>query len=242
MQQEIADFYTFHYAPGLDRILETEWYSKHGLGYLRASPAVLDFVLQCTEHFKQRADDPHTNNQIRSLEARLIWQLAGLPRANTTANPDLCSRVDTLENLLTGQFIDPSRVPVSPQPGIEAQKYNQHMFWHSLGRFVSARDDQPDPNAMKQVTEALGAMRSNLGMLENRDVLYSIAIARHIGGRMPEYHPQRHLMAVSNDPDDDVNKVKVAHGFVEAEDQRGTTQVIQRICGMALRSWALQKQ
>ncbi|KAI7353076.1 hypothetical protein KC354_g11706, partial [Hortaea werneckii] len=248
-QREIADFYMFHYAPGLDRMLETDWYTKHGLGYLKATPAIHDFTLQCTEQFRSRADEPHIDNQLRSLEARLVWQLASLPRANLTANPDLCTRVDTLENLLTGQFLDSTRVPISPKPGIDAQKYNEQLFWHTLGRFVSTRDDRPpgatadnNPDALKSITDSLAAMRGILGMLESRDVLYSIAIGRHVGGRMPDFHPARPLIATTNDPADEVNKLKVAQAFVEAEGQKGTTQVIQRVCGMALRGWVLLKE
>lgn len=248
-QREIADFYMFHYAPGLDRMLETDWYTKHGLGYLKATPAIHDFTLQCTEQFRSRADEPHIDSQLRSLEARLVWQLASLPRANLTANPDLCTRVDTLEHLLTGQFLDATRVPISPKPGIDAQKYNEQLFWHTLGRFVSAHDDRPpgatadnNPDALKSITDSLAAMRGILGMLESRDVLYSIAIGRHVGGRMADFHPARPLIATTNDPADEVNKLKVAQAFVEAEGQKGTTQVIQRVCGMALRGWVLLKE
>ncbi|KAI7361886.1 hypothetical protein KC336_g21766 [Hortaea werneckii] len=85
-------------------------------------------------------------------------------------------------------------------------------------------------------------MRGILGMLESRDVLYSIAIGRHVGGRMPDFHPARPSIATTNDPADEVNKLKVAHAFVEAEAQKGTTQVIQRVCGMALRGWSLLKE
>jgi hypothetical protein len=78
--------------------------------------------------------------------------------------------------------------------------------------------------------------------MENRDVLYSMAIARYIGGRLIEYNPPHRVQAQTDDPNDDVKKLQVAHDFVSAEDKNGTTQVIQRVCGMAIRSWILQKQ
>ena len=78
--------------------------------------------------------------------------------------------------------------------------------------------------------------------MENRDVLYSIAIARHVGGRLLEFHPPNRVQAATDDPNDEVKKLQVACDFVAAEDQRGTTQVIQRVCGMAMRGWMLQKQ
>lgn len=51
----------------------------------------------------------------------------------------------------------------------------------------------------------------------------------------------KRLNVSTNDSNNEINKLKVAHHFVESEDQRGTNQVYQRICGMALRGWALQK-
>jgi len=59
---------------------------------------------------------------------------------------------------------------------------------------------------------------------------------------MPDFTPQRRLVATSNDPNDEVNKLMIAQRFVGSEDHAGTTQVMQRVCSMALRSWALQKQ
>ena len=79
-------------------------------------------------------------------------------------------------------------------------------------------------------------------MLENRDVLYSLAVARHIGGRLVEFHPPRPVISQTDDPNDDVKKLAVAQLFISQEDQKGTTQVIQRVCSMAMRSWILQRQ
>jgi white-opaque regulator 2 len=240
MQREIADFYQFHFAVGLNKLLETDWYTIHGLAALQSTPALHDFVSQCVEQFKSQSDTTSTNSQIKSLEARLVWHLATMPR-HSSQDLELMARIDTLESLLTGQYLDPSRTPPAPMPADES-KYNEQAFWHHLGRCTAARDDRPDAAVLQEINSALAAMRGILNMLENRDVLYSVAIGRHIGGRMPDFHPSKHLVASTNDANDDINKLKVAHQFVETEDQRGTTQVIQRICGMAMRGWALQKQ
>lgn len=256
---EIESFYKFHYASGLDRLFETTWYTERGLNYVKNDALLHDFVAQCAEQFKSRSQaDSSDGKPLRSLEARLVWQLAAMPRfAASTANGsgadpavyELLPRIDAMENLLTGQYLDPSRIPSPPQqpPPSESrdsqqanQKYNELFFWHHLARFVAVRDD--NPAALKDVSDALLTLRNVLNMLENRDVLYSMAITRHIGGRMPDFHPQRHLVTSTNDPNDDVNKLKVAQQFVEDEDQRGTTHVIQRMCSMAIRSWMLQKQ
>jgi white-opaque regulator 2 len=239
-QQEVNDFYAFHYAAGLDRLLETQWFTSHGLMHIQSDPKLQDFIAQCAEQFKASADNQGMTAQVRSLEARLVWQLINMARV-TPPSAELAARVDTLEALLTGQFLDPSRVPPPPNTKLETPNREQS-FWYSLARFAAAHDDRPDANTQRQISESLGEMRSILNTLENRDVLYSIAIARHYGGRMPDFHPQRRLVAATNNADDPVNKLKVAHQFVEIEDQKGTTQVIQRVCSMALRGWALQKQ
>lgn len=258
IQHEIDTFFKYHYAIGLDRIFETDWYSQRGLVHLQRDAQLLDFVAQCAVQFTQREDADA--NPIVSLEARLVWQLAIMPRtaalqangagiSNDPALQEVLPRIDVVENLLTGQFLDVSRVPPPPQqqhpePGQEPtaanQKYNERAFWHSLGRFVTLRDDTP--SVQKEVDDTLNALRAILNMLENRDVLYSVAIGRHIGGRMPDFHPERHLVASNNDQNDPVTKLSIAHSFVESEDQRGTTQVIQRICSMAMRGWILQKR
>jgi hypothetical protein len=255
--QELESFFKYHYAPGLDLLLETTWYSQHGLAQLHRDVVLLDFVLQCVEQFKAREDA--NGKQTQSLEARLVWLLATMPRnfhrmTNNAANDpvlqELLPRLDVLENLLTGQYLDPSRVSPPPQhqpsilPGTDSsavnQKFSERSFWHHLAQFVAVRDDST--NVQREMDDVLATLRNLLHMLENRDVLYSLAVARHIGGRMPDWHPQRHLAASSNDPNDPAVKLKVAQQFVESEDQRGTTQVIQRICSMAFRAWVLQKQ
>ena len=247
VQSEIVNFIRFHYAPGLDAVFETNWYSTQALAHLHQDPQLQDFVGQCVELFKVRSDDGNATRALPSLEARLVWNLARLPRSAAERGThdaqiqELMPRLATLENLLTGQFIDMQSVPPPPQQGLPPAIYETQMFWHQLGRFVQARDDRPDPQ--NDVNSALVPLRQMLGKVETRDVLYSIAVARHIGGRMPSFHPSRPLgHSPNNGPEDPVNQLKVAHKFVLSEDQQGTTQVIQRICGMALRSWALAKQ
>jgi white-opaque regulator 2 len=239
-QQEVNDFYAFHYAAGLDRLLETQWYTTNGLQHIQSDLQLQDFIAQCAEQFKASADNPTLTASTRSLEARLVWQLISMVR-NSTSTPELVDRTYILQALLTGQFLDGSRVPSPPNPKTEPPTREQ-TFWYNLGRFTSARDDHTtDPILQRDISDSLNEMRSVLNTLENRDVLYSIAIARHYGGRMAGFHPTRRIVAASNNADDPVNKLKIAHQFVEIEDQKGTNQVVQRVCSMALRGWALQK-
>ena len=75
MQQEIADFLRFHYLPGLDMLFETNWYTTQTLAHLPQHVQLQDFIGQCVETMKV------PSNNILSLEARLVWSLARLPRS-----------------------------------------------------------------------------------------------------------------------------------------------------------------
>lgn len=260
VNKELEDFYNFKYAHALDKLFETSWYTTQGFATLTADHQLHEFAVQCMEEMRpkpgsygQTAPSP----ALASLEARLVWSLAALPRVHNlhntnSASPssltlELLQRLDTVEHLLTGRYLDVARVPPPPASVVEMSgeqdsKSVQQAFWYHLGRFTSLRDDQGDAQTLDDVSRELGNMRVILEVLENRDVLYSIAVARHIGGRIPDWSPQTPHLPLSNDPTDDVNKLHVAYSFVQTEDQRGTSQVIQRICSMSLRSWSLQQR
>lgn len=246
VKQEVSDFFSYTYAPGLDKMFETTWYTQRGLAQLEQDHELLNFVAQCADRFHTKGEDFHARKGIISLEARLVWQLACMPRHAHQRDAhtwEALARVDTVENLLTGQFLPPTHIPLPPHVGaVGKDKEDEQAFWHNLGKFVSLRDDKPDPTVLQHINEALNGMRGILGMIEARDVLYSLAIARHIGGRMAEFFPSRRLVASTNADHEDLSKLVVAQDFTAQEEQRGTTQVVQRICGMSIRSWALQKQ
>jgi hypothetical protein len=254
-QQDVNQFYKFHFAPGLDRLFETSWYSDRGLQYIQHNGTLLDFIMQVMEQMKQRTDDLASIQNMQSLEARLVWQLAVMPRSpsptqrsngasNDSLTTELLPRIETLENLLTGQFLPPSEVPPPPTPDhqSDAQKYNQHLFWNRLGRFTSIRDDTADPASYRDIPDSFNVMRGILSMLENRDVLYSLAIMRHYGGRMADWCPPRPVVPKSDDQQDESKKLQIAHVFLGQQDLKGTTQVVQRICGMGLWGMVLLKR
>lgn len=106
--------------------------------------------------------------------------------------------------------------------------------------------------ATKEVDDAVTSCRSFLDSRENRDVLYSIMVARHIGAKLAEQYLQAKnkdaanasapgatpVMPTSNDEADNRNKVYVAKKFIEDEAAgKGTNQVVQRLCAMVARSW-----
>ena len=133
-------------------------------------------------------------------------------------------------------------------------------FWRNLGLFtsmaevVSAPSPIQSPSAssllsspssstetakIKTIETALNSMRNVLAQLENRDVLYSIAIARYYGLRVVDFPAGLdQAYAASADDSDKHTKLFIAKHFIEQEaNGKGTTQVIQRFCGMATKAW-----
>ncbi|KAK1823671.1 hypothetical protein LTR12_001857 [Friedmanniomyces endolithicus] len=235
VQQEITDFYNYHYAPGLDALFETTCSTP--------TPNSKTSSRNAPTNSKPQPTTP--SSPTKSAPSKPASSgTSPHSRAPAPPVPDLLARLDILENLLTGHFLDPARIPAPPTQNMDDEQYNQHLFWHHLALFTAARDDQRhDPAAHHNIDASLAEMRRILQMLENRDVLYSIAVGRHFGGRMPGFHPARQILASSSTPsgvNDEVGKLRVAVRFVQQEDEKGTTQVVQRVCGMALRAWGLQ--
>lgn len=245
--------YRQDYAPGLDKFFETEWYGTMGEAILEADRSTAHFFKHCINRFRQQPPDFQT---LPALEARLVWLLAGLPRVATRNNGGnnnltpplaLLQRITTVEHLLVGSFSEPHDVPLAPDPlpshrdDAAYARYLEDSFWHQLSTFTTIRDDDALMAPPPAIDAALLAMRHILSMLENRDVLYSIAIARHFGGRMKDFDHERLLVATSNEPEDPLNKLVIAQTFIAQEEGAGTTQVVQRLCGMARRSWSQQR-
>ena len=262
-RNQTKDYYLRYCGPGLDRLFETWWYTSRGVDWLLTDPELSGLCMQAMAA-RKKATQPVTDGRMTevtsypggssspSLEAYVIWQLALMPRSIAqdgrkvdTLVQELLPRIDTIEYLLTGQDWEDALVPTSPKASEtrteeETRIFNQRSFWHNLGRFASLQNGPMDAFTHERVQEALVAMRSILGMLENRDVLYSIAIARSVNGQARYQDP--HGFHPNLDPEEEANKLRIAQDFVKTEERRGTNQVIQRICSMAIRSWSLETQ
>ena len=258
---EIKHIYTTVYAPGIDKFLETRWFSMRGLSYVLADLRVCEQFAALISRFgiTPQPGDYHTTAVTQSLEASVVWSLMGLCR-RVAADPglsngqvnyqesndgvhDAAKRLDIFENLVSGQYLDAEPLPPQNEAArnssvLEEQlKFREREFWRLIGRFLTLRDDEA--SSAKEIDDTLGACRNLLDSRENRDVIYSIAIARHLGQRMAEF-PDNLQQPNSNDEQDAKAKVYVAKKFIEDEAVgKGTTQVIQRLCGMAMRSWTV---
>ncbi|KAH0538178.1 hypothetical protein GP486_008796 [Trichoglossum hirsutum] len=128
--------------------------------------------------------------------------------------------------------------PLSPSDNSTVQhdprKYRELEFWRLIGRFLSLRDDEA--SAAKEIDNTLNSARTLLDSQENRDVIYSIAVARHLDQRVAEYPPVSPI--VHNEEEDAGSRLFVAKRFIEDEASgKGTNYVIQRLCAMAMKIW-----
>ncbi|PNS19850.1 Multidrug resistance regulator 1 [Sphaceloma murrayae] len=251
--QDIADIkalFMGQYASPLNVFLETTWYTDHGSAHLLIEPSDVHFYSQCVRIFKSRTE---SDLVISHLEVRLVWRFALLPRlvwkatrSADTLMADLLHRLDVLEHLVTGAILPfnlippPPPAPINPPPNaVPTPDFISHSFWHDLGTFASTNDTDstfhPNSSAVHQLHATMANMRQILSVLENRDVLYSIAIARHIGGRVEKLDEGRTLVGRGTDPEEPANKFGVAWRFLGDEEVGGTTGVVRAVAGMGRR-------
>ena len=263
---EVKNIYEREYAPGLDRLLETTWYTTTGLTRLPHYTHLceeVDYVL--SEMRRVQSEDREGQRRLESAETKLIWDLACMCRmaapagfSPTSRDPEdqaklaeVQLRLGIVEGLLcstnptgraTNGAVDFRQPTAYPEPKTNQIVYFSREFWRCLGLYVSLPADDSSPATLRSAEQALSTLRGILQMLENRDVLYSIAVARHFGSRLPEF-PDQGPQAWNNDDSDVKTKVAIAKRFCEDESGgKGTTQVVQRMCGMAVRSWSLWRK
>ena len=268
--EAIQAIYQTTYAPGLDKLLETQWFSEKGFSNLVSDTNLLaDFgsYIGAVHSISTTAV-----TLLAAIETRLVWSLlcmcrtsSGIPVANhVTGIRGVSSfrdeealvcvpRLDVLEALITGESLapnQPGKISIESPASCGSSRLGQQLkgreldFWHTIGQYlgvppisestVAAEDHEPDPFLL---AEALVAhCRSLLDTFENRDVIYSILVLRHLGerwaGSTPESSTEPELLKAQQD-------WVVARGFLEAQAEgRGSTNpVISRFCSMALRAW-----
>jgi hypothetical protein len=85
VNKQLEDFYNFKYAHALDKLFETSWYTTLGFATLTADHKLHEFAVQCMEEMRAK---PASYGQtapmptLASLEARLVWSLAAMPRVH----------------------------------------------------------------------------------------------------------------------------------------------------------------
>lgn len=171
-------------------------------------------------------------------------------------------RMDVLEALITNQSLETNPLSASPPsisssasgPGTtsattartnpleEQLRSREHAFWYNLGQFLTLHNDATNTDAthLARIDDVLATIRQVLDSKENRDVLYSVMIARHVGQRVADGRVVAGALdSAVVDERDPRTMLNVAREFLRGEaGGRGTTQVVQRICGMAVKSWS----
>lgn len=253
---EIRGLYKREFAPGCSNIFETDWYKEHGSDVLMANTDMCQAMAELIKHYKYISTGQNVvvENKCRVFETMVVWRLLSLcrlhkPSSASEANGDtnstipdfkldeLNKRLDIMEALLTNVTLPSNPLADFKYPeGLSNTKLQQIDFWKNVGTFVSTQAENPDSS--RQIETALGSSRNLLAMNENRDVIYSIMICRHLGRRFQGFPD--HLQSRPECGElDDTNKVFIARDFITSEaNWKGTTHPIQRVCDMAIRSWA----
>ncbi|KAI9848121.1 MAG: hypothetical protein M1838_000646 [Thelocarpon superellum] len=261
---QIARFVVTTCAPALDAFLETKWYAA------QVAPWLLNDVELCEQianlldrqHATHRNRDqpdppvPHPDRILSAnLEMKICWGLLRLARtaaakravaadaaADTkdVALEETIRRLSIFEHLVTGTVAEANVADLARLGSVQHNelKMRELEFWRFMGKFVTLCDDEA--SAAKEMDDTLAGARKVLKGQENRDVIYSMAVARHLSQRLgeaPEAQPADRI--TEKIP---MHQLWVAKKFVQVQaDGHGTTPMMQRLCGMAVRSWSMYK-
>ncbi|BCS24434.1 putative C6 finger domain protein [Aspergillus puulaauensis] len=256
--EEIQAVFLATYAPAIDRFFETRWFSEKALSHLLANAQLMAEYSALIEAFNDRnLSDPNVLARLESFEASIVWSTITLCRHvmnvsnGSQQDYDLLAtskRLDVIEAMITGDHLDsnplaqfPTREPAANPPSLPDQLTQRQLdFWSAIGYFLTLHDNEA--SAAKEIDDTLGRSRTLLDTFENRDVIYSIAIARHLGQRWADF-PHSFPQPITTNEKDAGAKLYVAQKFLEQEaGGKGTTQVIKRLCGMVVRSWFVSRE
>ncbi|PKY05253.1 hypothetical protein P168DRAFT_252527 [Aspergillus campestris IBT 28561] len=257
--EEIQAVFLATYAPAMDKFFETSWYQEKALQHLLANGQLMAEYSALIDAFNDRnLSDPNVVARLESFEASVVWSTMTLCRhvmnvsnGNHAQDYDLLAatkRLDVIEALITGEHLNanplaqfPAREPAANPPTLPDQLTQRCLdFWSCLGYFLTLHDNEA--SSAKEIDDTLGRCRTLLDTFENRDVIYSVAIARHLGQRWADF-PRSFPQPITTNEKDAGAKLYVAQKFLEQEaGGKGTTQVIKRICGMVVRSWFVSRE
>jgi hypothetical protein len=254
--------YLTTYAPAIDLFLETRWFQDKGLSQLLTNAQLMAQFSGLIDAFHDpKLSETAVQNRLESFEASVVWDMMSICRsaahlvngnAGSMQEFDLLiavKRLEVFEALLTGEHLEvnplsqsPVRQPAADPPSKLGDQLQQRAldFWDAIGHFLTLHDNEA--SSAKELDDTLVRARALLDTRENRDVIYSVAIARHIGQRWADF-PRTVPQVTTPDEKDAGAKLYVAQKFLEEEASgKGTNQVIRRLCGMVVRSWTVSRQ
>ena len=274
-RQVITGLFEHLYAPYIDKFLETKWFTNRGLDHLLNNVILLEkYKILKSRFIYTPANDMREYLVTQSLEAHIIWETMLLARqvslsVAATNDPsssieimegvhDVAKRINAFEALVTNQKLNPANTLPEPtksgatspagRPALQEQLLSREQnFWYFTSKFCALRDDAKslEENPVEEIDKVLTDMRLLLDSRENRDILYSMAVIRHVGHKLATRAAAQAAgestvgQLVSNNEDDPATKVNVARRFIQEEASgKGTNQVTQRVCGMAVMAWS----
>jgi white-opaque regulator 2 len=240
--EALRTIYNTSFAPGLDRLLETRWFSADGYMSLASDRSL-------RTQFENYVAAISSSSGVAKQEARLVWALLSMCRRrplpgfagefindkeDTLDGDEVAEKhLDTVEALLTGRKLasnplaECAAAPANlSSPTLTQQlKTREQNFWLHVGEFVCAADADAIEGVLRK-------SRKLLDNFENRDVVYSIMLMRHIGEK---WHDK---LIVEAEDERDSKDWLAAKGFLESEAEgQAMNIVIKRVCSMALRAW-----
>ncbi|KAL8634894.1 MAG: hypothetical protein Q9228_007558 [Teloschistes exilis] len=248
------------YGPAIDKLVETQWFVSRGMTHVMEDARLCGSFATLIARYEideRNPGYPQLQAATKALEASVIWSIMGLARRVAgTLNPinghagldedtkagvlKAARRVEIVQNLLLGQHVDAEVAPqaehVKNGTAFEAQLIQREReFWQLMYKFLTIRDDEA--SASHELDATLKNAIDLLDSRENRDVIYSIAVVRLRGGRE---NLANHNNGEESSEDD--NGLGLAKTFLKQEAHtKGTNQVVQRVCGMAVNALGLSK-
>lgn len=251
--EEIQAVFLATYAPAIDKLLEVRWYSEKALPVLMADAQLMaDYSALINAFNDWNLSDGNTVARLESFEASIIWRSMVLCRQvpnseNGQYGQDwnlvaTTARLNAMEALLSWSHLDQNSLSramgmdaATPPNAPDQFLQRQLDFWGELGEFLTLHDNEA--SSAKQIDDTLGRCRQLLDTYENRDIIYSIAIARHLGQRWADFPNSLPKVGYTTEKEAGT-RLFVAQKFIEEEAEgKGTTQIYKRICCMAVRSW-----
>ncbi|KAJ5388326.1 hypothetical protein N7509_010867 [Penicillium cosmopolitanum] len=233
--EEIQAVFLATYAPAIDKLLEVRWYSEKALPVLMADAQLMaDYSALINAFNDWNLSDGNTVARLESFEASIIWRRLELGRHDRSSQRNggpLELEPPRSKLLVKSDGNGCCHPPNAPDQFLQRQLD----FWGELGEFLTLHDNEA--SSAKQIDDTLGRCRQLLDTYENRDIIYSIAIARHLGQRWADFPNSLPKVGYTTEKEAGT-RLFVAQKFIEEEAEgKGTTQIYKRICCMAVRSW-----
>lgn len=252
------------YASMLDTVLETGWFATRGLEKVSRGEQFGEQLGRLFKRLQSRsgiyAEEDDRNLGIYGGDAEVLLNSLKLVYGTQVPTGDIhlteqeddyvtvsdmanrketINRIAVVEALVTGRtraidLCSPLVSPKSSPPQFRSEIAESSAFWRSLARFVSLQEGR---DSEQEFDAVLRDMRSNTGRQNTREILCTIAEARHHNNRLQLHHSngsetedKRKLRGIFERAKDNILRVSsLPNGSVD--------QAIRRISARATMLW-----